>query len=254
MARWGEEPDCSSSLTIGTKALPLHCLCLAVCRHERSHRPMPWESRPADVQRHVGKHARQSPKPRVSHHNRLLRSRSRASNSGSLGFGSNNSDRESSVGSEAVTLHSQHTAAGDSLAAGQALPRTARQVANSVWYQRLDRHCCFISLVELLVAVMFAVRSVPKSSKPVRSVPATAIVAVSDDSLSQASRSQRMSPTSSRASNTSYGQRSRGRPNIKATHSAQDSPHERRLPWEVQPATLKNTVAQRRVGSKGSNT
>ena len=113
-------------------------------------------------------------------------------------------------------------------------------------------NCTAAHSLPYVQCVVCPLRSAPKSSMPVRSVPTTAVaVAVSDDSLSQASGGGRKSPASSGSPTSSgYCRSSRGRPNIKATHAAQDSPHERRLPWETQPATLKSIVPQRRVAGK----
>jgi hypothetical protein len=113
-------------------SLATACVCV-YRRHERSHRQMPWDKQAAEIRNHVcpenGPAPGVSPKPKLAHHDRLLAGRTLSGSSPSsratFGGGSSDSDRES-VGSDAVTLHSQYTAAGNSLAAGQAAPRTAR--------------------------------------------------------------------------------------------------------------------------------
>ena len=130
--------------------------------------------------------------------------------------------------------------------------KQALRIANHAFRNNATGHRAAARSLPHDHCVVCPLRSAPKSSAPVRSVPTTAVaVAVSDDSLSQASGGERKSPASSGSPTSSgYRRSSRGRPNIKATHAAQDPRHERRLPWEVQPATLKSTVGQRRVAGK----
>ena len=94
---------------------------------ERSHRPMPWDDAPASLHAYRGA-AATSPKPRVAHHSRLLRGRkpvARQTSSSSAAEQAGESSPGSDARSDVTPSICSQSAAGDSLAAGQAAPRVA---------------------------------------------------------------------------------------------------------------------------------